>query len=153
MKPIASLAHVAGIAVACVLAAAAAAQNPVNPDDAKLAERFKKFLDAEFEARPLEATRAGDHRFDDRLDDLSEEARAKNRDRLLSTHDHLPSEITVNRLSPDGRIDYEIWRQYLEREVWLIDNMKTFEQDPRIYNDYISEAVYLLFAQSTQPKP
>jgi uncharacterized protein (DUF885 family) len=149
MKPIAILSSI----VALALGAIAAAQNPVNPDDAKLAERFRRFLDAEFEARPLEATRAGDHRFDDRLDDLSEEARTRNRDRLLSTHDHLPSEITVNRLSRDSRIDYEIWRQYLEREVWLIDNMRTYEQDPRVYNDYISEAVYLLFAQSTQPRP
>ena len=152
MKSIGSITVAATMAL--VLCGSAAAQDATpNVDDVKLAERFRHFLDLEFEARPLEATRAGDHRFDDRLDDLSEEARTKNRDRLLSTHDHLPSEITVNRLSPDGRIDYEIWRQYLEREVWLIDNMKTFEQDPRVYNDYISEAVYLLFAQSTQPKP
>jgi uncharacterized protein (DUF885 family) len=142
------------IALALVLCGSAAAQNvALNPDDVKLAQLFRKFLDAEFEARPLEATRAGDHRFDDRLDDISLEARTKNRDRLLSTHDHLPSEVTVNRLSTDGRIDYEIWRQYLEREVWLIDTMKSFEQDPRVYNDYITEAVYLLFAQSTQPRP
>jgi uncharacterized protein (DUF885 family) len=124
-----------------------------NSEDAKLAAHFKKFLDAEFEARPLDATRAGDHRFDDRLDDISAEARQKNRDRLQSVHDNLPSEIVVNRLSRDGRIDYEIFRQYLEREIWLFDNMRAFEQDPRIYNDYITESVYLLFAQSTQPKP
>ena len=142
------------ITVALVLCGSVAAQDvAINADDVKLAQHFRKFLDAEFEARPLEATRAGDHRFDDRLDDISLEARTKNRDRLLSTHDHLPSEITVNRLSRDGRIDYEIWRQYLEREVWLIDNMKSFEQDPRVYNDYITESVYLLFAQSTQPRP
>ena len=145
---------IGALAMTLVLCGSAAAQNPApNADDVKLAQLFRHFLDLEFEARPLEATRAGDHRFDDRLDDISLEARTKNRDRLLSTHDHLPSEITVNRLSRDSKIDYDIWRQYLEREVWLIDNMKAFEQDPRVYNDYITEAVYLLFAQSTQPRP
>jgi uncharacterized protein (DUF885 family) len=145
---------IGSITLAFVLCGLAAAQNPApNADDMKLAEHFRHFLDLEFEARPLEATRAGDHRFDDRLDDISLEARTKNRDRLLSTHDQLPSEITVNRLSRDSKIDYDIWRQYLEREVWLIDNMKAFEHDPRVYNDYITEAVYLLFAQSTQPRP
>ena len=34
-----------------------------------LTRAFKEYLEGEFRARPLEATRLGEHRFDDRLDD------------------------------------------------------------------------------------
>ncbi|HTU19813.1 MAG TPA: DUF885 domain-containing protein, partial [Gemmataceae bacterium] len=37
-------------------------------------------------------------------------------------------------------------------ELWLADNTRPFENDPRVYNDYISDSVYLLLTQSTQPK-
>ena len=52
------------------------ADAPGSPEDAKLAAFFTAYLDAEFARHPLAATRAGDHRFDDRLDDLSPAAQA-----------------------------------------------------------------------------
>jgi hypothetical protein len=42
-------------------------------EDEKLTALFKGLLEEEFQHRPLDATRLGDHRFDDRLDDLSPE--------------------------------------------------------------------------------
>lgn len=121
-------------------------------EDQKLAAAFRTFLDEEFARRPLEATRAGDHRFDHLLDDVSLDGRKKTRERLQQTFDALPQRIDFESLSRDGQIDFEIWRQYLERELWLIDNTRPLEEDPRIYNDYITESIYLLFAQSTEPK-
>src|SRR6185295_6914360 len=106
----------------------------------------------EFRHRPLEATRAGDHRFDDQLDDISPEARAQTKVRLQKFHDLLPKKINFDRLSRDGQIDFEIWRQYLQRELWLMANTDPFSNDPRIYNDYITESVYILLTQSTEPK-
>ncbi|MEI7684298.1 MAG: DUF885 domain-containing protein [Planctomycetota bacterium] len=121
-------------------------------EDQKLATRFKVFLDEEFRNRPLEATRAGDHRFDDRLDDISPEAHARTKARLQNAHDELPREIAYDKLSRDGQIDFEIWRQYLERELWLMAKTDPFAEDPRVYNNYITESVYALLTQSTEPK-
>src|SRR5438445_820051 len=45
-------------------------------EDARLERAFKDYLDTELKHRPLEATRLGDHRFDDLLDDVSPKARA-----------------------------------------------------------------------------
>ncbi len=123
-----------------------------NAEDGKLAAGFKAFLDEEFRNRPLEATRAGDHRFDDKLDDLSPAARAATKARLQKTFDELPKMFTYDKLSRDGQIDFEIWRQFLQRDLWLMANTDPFANDPRIYNDYISESIYSLLTQSTEPK-
>jgi uncharacterized protein (DUF885 family) len=128
------------------------AQN-AGAEDARLARHFKEFLDEEFRHRPLEATRAGDHRFDLLLEDVSAKARAATRERLQKTLRDLPQRIDYKQLSRPGQIDYEIWQHHLKRELWLADNTDPFANDPRVYNEYISDSVYLLLTQSTEPKP
>ena len=53
------------------------AQSNVQPEteDMKLERHFKQYLDAEFKLHPLNATRAGNHDYDDKLDDVSPKAR------------------------------------------------------------------------------
>jgi uncharacterized protein (DUF885 family) len=127
---------------------------PEKPvEDARLERLFKDYLDVELKHRPLEATRAGDHRYDDRLDDVSPEARAATRERTRKMLDELPKKIDYKKLSRPGQIDFEIWRHSLKRDLWLADNTDPFATDPRVYNDYITESVYLLLAQSTLPLP
>jgi uncharacterized protein (DUF885 family) len=124
-----------------------------NPEDARLDAFFKEYLDAEFKARPLEATRLGDHRFDHALDDLSPKARAASVKRWRKVQEDLPRKVSYKKLSRAGQIDYEIFAHHLKRELWLAENTRPFEDDPRIYNDYITESVYLLLTQSTLPQP
>src|SRR4051794_7236822 len=81
--------------------------------DARLEARFKKYLDEEFRQRPLEATRLGDHRFDDRLDDLSPKARAAWTERYRSTLADLDKGIDRTKLSRGGQIDLDIFRHHL----------------------------------------
>ncbi|MCI0682689.1 MAG: DUF885 domain-containing protein [Gemmataceae bacterium] len=128
------------------------AQNS-GKEDAKLDAFFKDYLDEEFKHRPLDASRAGDHRFDHLLDDVSAPARAAATVRVRKMLAELPKRIDYNRLTRAGQIDFEIWRHHLQRNLWLADNTKPFEDDPRVYNDYISESVYVLLTQSTEPKP
>lgn len=123
-----------------------------DDEDAKLAALFQNYLDEWFKHRPLEATRLGDHRFDDRLDDLSPKARAAWTDRQRQVLRDLPSRIDYRKLSRSGQIDFEILQHHLTREIWLAENTHPFEQDPRIYNEYLSDSIYLILAQSTQPK-
>ena len=125
---------------------------PVSAEDAKLDALFRSYLDSWFRAEPLSATRLGDHRFDDRLDDLTPDAR-RERDKLdRDTLEALDKAVDPKALSRDGRIDFEIFRHHLESGIWLREHFKPFEDDPRVYGDYLTESVYLLFAQSTRPK-
>ena len=66
------------------------------------------------------ATRLGDHRFDDQLDDLSAEARAAHVERDRKALAELPRKVDYDKLSRDGQIDFEIFRQHLDprRSGW-----------------------------------
>lgn len=121
-------------------------------EDAKLTEFFKRYLEQRFAQRPFDATRLGDRRFDDRLEDLSPAAREAWVRLDRETLDALPNAVNYSRLSRAGQIDYEIFRQELTKWLWLAANTRPFEEDPRTYNDYISDSVFLLLTQSTLPK-
>lgn len=129
-----------------------AAQPPQSEDD-RLTAYFKAYLDEEFRHRPLEATRQGDHRFDHLLDDVSPEARAAGKERARKALADLPKTIAFQKLTRGGQIDFEIFQHHLQRELWLAENTRPFEDDPRTYNDYISDSVYLLITQSSLPRP
>jgi uncharacterized protein (DUF885 family) len=144
-----------GLAVVFVFIARPLAESSVQPEteDTRLERLFKQYLDAEFALHPLEATRAGNHDFDHRLDDVSPKARKGALERTRKILEELPRQIDSKKLSRSGQIDLEIWLHQLKKEVWLAENTNRFENDPRIYLDYISESVYLLLTQSTLPQP
>src|ERR1035437_8575912 len=121
-------------------------------EDAKLAAEFKAYLDEHFELQPMAATELGDHRFDARLEDLAPEARAKWLELTRRTLAELPQRVDYQQLYRAGQIDFEMLQHDLKRSEWLTENMRPFEQDPRVYNDYISDSVYLLLTQSTLPR-
>jgi uncharacterized protein (DUF885 family) len=121
-------------------------------EDGKLAAFFRQYMEEDFRLRPLEATRLGDHRFDDRLDDLSAKARAGWKERLRTTLQELARQIDHAKLSRSGQIDHDIFKHHLTRSLWLAENTDPFADDPRVYNDYLTESIYLLLTQSTLPK-
>src|SRR5208282_6010301 len=114
-----------------------------DDEDARLTAFFKQYLEEEFRLAPMEATRLGDHRFDDRLDDLSPKAREVRLEHERKTLETLPRKIEYAKLTRSGQIDFEILRHHLERVIWLAANTRPFEEDPRAYNDYISDSIYL----------
>ncbi|HLN31860.1 MAG TPA: DUF885 domain-containing protein [Gemmataceae bacterium] len=130
-------------------------------EDAKLLAYFKNYLEEEFRQRPLEATRLGDHRYDDRLDDVSPMARAAWTARYRTTLRQLPERVDYNKLSRSGQIDFEIFQHHLTRSLWMAENLGafelgdstgSFELDPRMFNNYITDSVFLVLAQSSLPK-
>jgi uncharacterized protein (DUF885 family) len=130
-------------------------------EDAKLTAFFKKYLEAYFRQRPLEATRLGDHRFDSQLDDVSPKARKVWTELTRSTLQQLPERVDYYKLSLSGQIDFKILNSHLTRILWLAenlgsfelgDNIYCFEKDPRAYNEYINDSVFLLLTQSTLPR-
>jgi uncharacterized protein (DUF885 family) len=125
---------------------------PANNGNAVLESFFRDYLEAAFRLEPMMATRLGEHRFDDELDDLSQPARNAilNHDRAALAE--LGQKVNFANLSRDGQIDYGIFRQHLERNIWLSETFHPFEDDPRVYGSYITESVYLLLTQSSLPK-
>ena len=120
-------------------------------EDAKLESFFRGYLEEFLQMRPLAASRLGDHRFDHLLEDLSKESRDEWVQHARTTLRGLPREVNYRELSRDGQINFEIFRQDLRRDIWLAENTRPFEEDPRAYNGYINDSVYSLLAQSTLP--
>jgi uncharacterized protein (DUF885 family) len=121
-------------------------------EDGKLEAFFRSYLDRRFRQQPLDASRLGDHRFDHLLDDVSPAARAAWAERDRHALEDLSHAIDYKKLSRAGQIDFEILAHDLEYSLWQFTNDRRFEIDPRVYNDYITDSIYLLLVQSTVPK-
>ncbi|HMJ88262.1 MAG TPA: DUF885 domain-containing protein [Candidatus Acidoferrum sp.] len=137
--------------IACALVNTAMAVEPAT-SDAELQKFFRRYLDERFVMHPVEATALGDHRFDERLDDLSPEALKRSLELLKTTRVKLRKEIDRTKLSRDGQIDFEIFDHELRTAIWLRENTNPFSENPRLYNEYISDSVFLLLTQSRLPK-
>jgi uncharacterized protein (DUF885 family) len=138
---------VAAIAFVGSVASAIAAA----PEDQKLESFFKSYLDENFRLRPVEATKLGDHRFDAQIEDVSPQARKGWLEHTRQTLRELPKQVNYSQLSRPAQVDFEILKHDLETQIWLTENTKPFEEDPRAYNDYINDSVYALLTQSTLP--
>src|SRR5262245_57927547 len=120
--------------------------------DSPLESFFRRYLDERFALHPTDATGLGDHRFDDRMDDLSPAALEKSLTHLKETRVKLRREIDRAKLSPDERINFDIFDHELEGSIWVRENTQPFADNPRAYNEYISDSVFLLLTQSRLPK-
>ena len=132
-------------AVTCVAAPAIAAESPLE-------SFFRRYLDERFVLHPAEATALGEHRFDDRMDDLSPVALAKSLAHLKQSRARLHKEIDRATLSADERINFDIFNHELEASIWVREQTQPFANNPRAYNEYISDSVFLILTQSRLPK-
>jgi uncharacterized protein (DUF885 family) len=147
--------HLRSLQISClVFLSCAASVNLASGQtaDERLETFFKANLEESFQLRPFDATILGDHRFDHLLDDVSVSARDGWLRQQRKSLETLTSSIPVDELSANGKVDYEILRDELVRNIWLAENTKPFEEDPRTYGSYINDSVYSLLTQSTLPK-
>lgn len=138
--------------VMCWLIVAAPPDARAQTADAELEQFFRDYLEDVFRMRPCDATMLGDHRFDHLTDDISASARQEWVERDRRQLERLSDEIPFEDLTRNGQIDFEIFRDDLRRRIWLAENTQPFEEDPRTYGRYITDAVYSLLTQSTLPK-
>src|ERR1044071_1072992 len=136
-----------GASIMCIESATAA-----QPEDAKLQTFFQTYLDRHFRQQPLESTRLGDHRFDALLENLNPESRKQWEELTRKTLSDLPKQVDYDKLSRPAQIDYEILEHSLKEDEWLTKNLHPFEQDPRIYNGYINDSIYVVLTQSSLPR-
>lgn len=134
------------------LAAVALLAAPARAADSPLEAFFRRHLDERFSLHPLEATQLGDHRFDDKLDDLSPAALARSLAHLKAARTKLAQDIDRAKLSADEQINYDLFAHELDASIWLRESTQPHATDPRIYTDYIGDSVFLLLAQSRLPK-
>jgi len=140
------------LAGSLLLSFAALNASALEAEDARLETFFREQLDAGFQQRPSSATALGDHRYDNKLDDVTPAARANWKQLTSDTLAALPKRVDRTRLSRDAQIDYDILEQSLRADLWSQENFNPYVTDPRAYSELFSGSVYSLLTQSTLPK-
>ncbi|MEH1054718.1 DUF885 domain-containing protein [Micromonospora sp. CPCC 206171] len=95
-----------------------------------LAERI---VEALLESRPGLATSAGDHRYDDRLPDLSPEAVKADQAMLRDAADAL-SELDPDALDVEEQVDHALLSALVDRELFELGEIRGYEWDPLRHN-------------------
>lgn len=101
---------------------------------------------------PVGATALGDHRFDSRLNEVSPEARAEEREFYREYLKRL-EEIDPRQLSRPNQVDYALLKHELEANLWSLDVLQDWAWDPLLYTRLSGSAVYHLMAREFAPLP
>lgn len=88
---------------------------PSDPDE-QLLSLFKKYDEYNLRSSPESATYDGDHRYDDKLSDYSEEANIASYDTVRSFLSELTG-IDYNSLSYDNKLNYDLFKSSLEQSL------------------------------------
>lgn len=101
---------------------------------------------------PISATTIGDHRYDDRIDDVSAAGRHAS---LAFTRDTLArlEAIDVSRLSRANQVDHAILANSLRGEIWRAETWQTWAWNPLGYQSLAGGALYGLMAREFAPLP
>ncbi|MGZ4625051.1 MAG: DUF885 family protein, partial [Kineosporiaceae bacterium] len=92
----------------------------------------ERVVDGLLETAPETATALGDHRFDDRLDDLSPEGVAGRADVLRDALQALDG-VDADGLDAADRADLEILRTAVAADLWRLEELREHEHDPLIH--------------------
>lgn len=120
------------------------AQTFANDDD--FAQLAKQYID-EFPAlHPVSATLLGDHRFDGKLDEVSEKAR---RDEVEFCRRYLRRLAMIERdgLSRDHQVDAALLEHQLRSTIWQLEALEEWAWNPLNYTGLAGDAVYGLVAR------
>ncbi len=141
---------IALLAVPAIAHAAPAAPAPAG--NAAFASVSRAYLDGLAELSPVEATNLGDHRYDDRLPDLSAAGRAR---RIVFDRSMLARLGGVDRaaLSPDERVDAALLGNALRYDLWKLTVQLGWAWDAQIYTAAAGDALYSLAARDFAPWP
>src|SRR5580658_1372081 len=118
--------------------------------DREFARLAGEYLDDRAERHPELATSLGDHRFDDRLGDPSEAARADERRSLDGWAARLDA-LDVGALSAEHRVDAAMMADSVARRVFELDELAEHTWNPLLANP--GRAIYQLLARDFAPLP
>ncbi|HEY4583905.1 MAG TPA: DUF885 domain-containing protein [Lysobacter sp.] len=128
------------------------AMAPQQAADARFKAIADGWLDGWMRLNPVSATQLGDHRFDDRIDDLSADGRARLVDFSRRTLASLDA-IDRSTLGRENQVDALILRNQLESDLWNLETFQSWAWDPQVYSGLAGGAVYNLMAREFAPMP
>ncbi len=133
-------------------AAQAEAAKPDAKAEAAFAALSREWLDGWLQLNPVNATQVGDHRFDDRIDDLG----AAGRQKAVAFNKGILAKldaIDTAKLSRENQVDALILRNQAEGDIWNLETFQSWAWDPQVYSGLAGGAIYNLMAREFAPMP
>ena len=119
-------------------------------EDKQFEATAKFYIEQYLQRNPEEATSLGDHRFDDRLTDYSPDAIAKARATAKDFREKI-KEIDRPELTGANKIDVQILQDAIDYEIFQLEELRSWEWNPLVYNQSLANSLYLLVARDFAP--
>lgn len=121
-----------------------------SPADDAFEELAAAWLEELPEFSPVTATTLGDHRFDDRLDEVDAAARARALERYREYRAALPA-IERATLSRANQVDAELLAAELDSRIWSLEVLEEWAWNPLGYVGIAGSSLYSLLARDFAP--
>ncbi len=118
--------------------------------NAKFEDISRRYIEQMPALSPINATTLGDHRYDDRLDEVSEAARQRERAFHQRFLDELKS-LDRSQLGRDQQVDLQILSEQLRGDLWRLDVLQEWAWNPVVYTQMTGGAIYGLMAREFAP--
>ncbi|WP_225207117.1 DUF885 domain-containing protein [Novosphingobium huizhouense] len=123
-----------------------------SADDAAFRALADRTIETLVRLEPVTATALGDHRYDDRLSDISAQGRAAAtaqwRTLLAAARASDPA-----KLSRDNQLDRLLLINDLEYRLWRLETLQSWAWNAQGYNEEAANALYTLAARDFAPWP
>lgn len=137
-----------GIKLAALAAFALSAMTAgATPEDERFQKLAKDYIEGLLQVSPEFATSLGDHRFDDRLSDYSDEAEAKELKRAKDFRQQLEAFSDLTKLTGPNKVDVRLLKDNIDNEIFGIEELKERSWNPLLYNESLANSLYLLVAR------
>jgi len=122
-----------------------------NSEDGKFEKELNSYLDKFWGFYPTAATLAGYHKYDNKLDDLSEKNLDKRHEALGRFNQYFVAKIDKYELSLEVQIDHEIVIDSIDFEIFRLENLLPWEYNPIFYNNILNNCIRSLFSKEFAP--
>jgi hypothetical protein len=122
-----------------------------NQDEAKFQKTMDNYLDAYWKFYPTAATMAGYHKYDDKLEDLSDKNIEKHHDELDTFSQELVAKTDKTKLGAAAQIDYDIMRNAIDLELMRHENLLPWQYNPIFYNQIFLHSLQSLLTKEFAP--
>lgn len=124
----------------------------MNNNETKFYERAEAWVYRLLELNPVAATQLGEHRWDDRLGDLSLEGIESQQREILTAVEEFAS-MDATDFSPDAHIDYTLVKQIFESFIRQHEKVEDHLRDPGSYLGQVMGGVFMLIIKDFAPLP
>src|SRR5205809_4546907 len=122
-----------------------------TPEDDRFQKLAKDYIEGLLQVSPEYATSLGDHRFDDKLSDYSDEAEAKELKRAKDFRQQIEAFSDLTKLTGPNKVDVRLLKDNIDNEIFGIEELKEREWNPLLYNESLANSLYLLVARDFAP--